>query len=317
MIYEFDVVVVAPNTAIDSYYVLPELAAGDVNRAAQTLHTAGGKGNNMARAVVLLGGRVVSLGIVGGSSGQFIVDELQREGIASDMVWAEHETRRTSTVLVTSLRQSTVVLENGVPVGDKACEALTDKVLAYAAKAPFVTLTGSLPPDFPDDYYARLIDKLNNLSVRVVVDCSGKLLELATKACPTIVKVNAREFCLTFGIPVWSWQAAETVFTNLGINILIVTDGAQGAYVFARECASFRVITKVESWVNTTGAGDTFTAGLLLALNRGATLKESAKFASAAAAASLQQIGSGFLDLKDVERYQQVTDVEVLVGESA
>lgn len=314
MTHEFDVVVVAPNAALDSYYVLPELAVGEVNRAAQALHTAGGKGNNMARAVVMLGGRVLSLGIVGGSSGQFIVDELQREGIASAMVWAGHETRRCSTMVAAGLKQTMVVLENGSPVGDEARLALTGKVLAHAAKAPFITLTGSLPPDFPDDYYAMLIDKLNNLPVRVAVDCSGKTLELAMRACPAIVKVNVREFCATFGIPAWSWQAAAARFSSLGIDTLIVTDGAHGAYVFSRECEAFRVVTKVESWVNTTGAGDTFTAGLLLALSRGESLQEAAKFASAAAAASLQQIGSGFLDLKDVERYQQVTQVEALRG---
>ncbi len=317
MTHEFDVVVVAPNTAIDSYYVLPELAVGEVNRAAQALHTAGGKGNNMARAVVMLGGRVLSLGIVGGSSGQFIVDELQNEGIASDMVCAGYETRRCSTMVVPGLKQTTVVLENGSPVGDEARVALTDKVLAHAVKAPFITLTGSLPPDFPDDYYAMLIHKLRDMPVRVVVDCAGNPLERAINARPAIVKVNVKEFQSTFGVRDWSWQAAAAMFDGLSMGILIITDGAQGAYVFSRECEPFRVVTMVASWVNTTGAGDTFTGGLLVALNRGEALKEAARFASAAAAASLQQIGSGFLDMKDVERYQQITEVETLRGAGA
>jgi tagatose 6-phosphate kinase len=312
MTHEFDVVVVAPNTAIDSYYELPELAVGEVNRATTVLHTAGGKGNNMARAVKMLGGRVLSLGIVGGSGGQFIVNELQREGIPSDMVWAAHETRRTSTIPVPTLRQSTVVLENGVPVGDEARGALTDKVLSNAAKAPFLTLTGSLPPDFPDDYYATLIDKLKTLPVRVAVDCSGKLLELATKACPSIVKVNVSEFCSTFGIAAWSWQAAAARADDLGIDIVIVTDGIHGAYVFSRECESFRVVTTVETLVNTTGAGDTFMAGLLVAINRGAPLEQASRLASSAAAASLQHIGSGFLDKKMAAHYLKQTQVEVL-----
>jgi tagatose 6-phosphate kinase len=309
---EFDVVVVAPNTAIDSYYELSALAVGEVNRATTVLHTAGGKGNNMARAVKMLGGRVLSLGIVGGSGGQFIVNELQREDIPSDMVWTGHETRRTSTIPVPPLGQSTVVLENGGPVGDEAREVLRDKVLTYAAKATFLALTGSLPPDFPDDYYAVLIDKLKKLSVRVTVDCSGKLLELAAKACPSIIKVNVKEFCSTFGLPVWSWQKAAKTADDLGIDILIVTDGADGAYVFSRDCEAFRVVTTVETWLNTTGAGDTFMAGLLLAINRGTSLEQAALIASSAAAASLQHIGSGFLDREVAAHYLKKTRIEIL-----
>jgi 1-phosphofructokinase family hexose kinase len=311
----FDVVVVAPNTAIDSYYVLPELAVGEVNRAAQVLHTAGGKGNNMARAVALMGGRVLSLGIVGGTSGQFILNELERESITAEMVWTEHETRRTSTIPVPALRQSTVVLENGAPVGHAAREALTAKVLARATKAPFVALTGSLPTDFPDDYYAMLVNRLKDEQVRVTVDCSGRALELAMKAHPAIVKVNVKEFRSTFRMQMWSWQATADIFVSLGVQLLIVTDGAQGAYVFSQESEPFKVATKVDRWVNTTGAGDTFMAGLLVAFNRGMSLEQASRLASSAAASSVQQVCSGFLDQGDVERYLQLTQVETLKRE--
>ena len=47
---EYDIVIGSPSLAVDSYYVVSHLKLGDVNRAEQTLHTAGGKGINMARA---------------------------------------------------------------------------------------------------------------------------------------------------------------------------------------------------------------------------------------------------------------------------
>ena len=43
--------------------------------------------------------------------------------------------------------------------------------------------------------------------------------------------------------------------------------------------------------VDTTGAGDTFTAALATAVSEGATLKEAARFAAAAAALSVTRYG--------------------------
>src|SRR4030066_1432156 len=92
--HEFDAVIVSPNIAVDSYYVLPEMEMGGVNRAEKVWHTAGGKGSNMARVMTLLGGRALVLGIAGGHTGRFIADELHREGIAHDLVGVGGEARR-------------------------------------------------------------------------------------------------------------------------------------------------------------------------------------------------------------------------------
>ncbi len=112
----YDVVIASPSPAIDSYYVMDAVRPGNVNRARYAFHTAGGKGNNMARAVRLLGGTALSLGIVGGLSGQFITEELAREGIDADMVWSEYETRRCSTVLTPDRHETTVRVPHHEPI---------------------------------------------------------------------------------------------------------------------------------------------------------------------------------------------------------
>jgi 6-phosphofructokinase 2 len=79
--------------------------------------------------------------------------------------------------------------------------------------------------------------------------------------------------------------------------------------VLAADHKPFQVKTLVDSWESTAGAGDTFMAGLLLALSRGETLEDAAMYASAAAAANLQQVGCGFFDTSDVARFLKVTSV--------
>jgi tagatose 6-phosphate kinase len=312
--YEFDVVIAAPNPAVDSYYSVGQLHVGEVNRAQEVLHTAGGKGNNMARAVVGLGGRALSLGIVGGMSGQFIVRELEREGIAYDMAWTEQETRRTSTVVALQHHQTTVVLENGPAVGEKMQQEFMSKVLTQAVRAPFLALTGSLPPGFPTYFYAELITAVKKHQIRVCVDASGAILQQATEAGVSIIKVNREEFCSAFARDsVWDWQAASSMFTRLqprGLETLIVTHGADGAIIFTRDRQPFRVKTKVDRWVSTAGAGDSFLAGFLLALTRGESLETAACFASATAASNLQRAGCGFVIVSEVDAFLTQTTLE-------
>jgi 1-phosphofructokinase family hexose kinase len=314
--YEFDVIAVSPNVAIDSYYLLSDLELGEVNRSEQVWHTAGGKGNNMARAVVVLGGHALSLGVVGGTSGQFIVNELAREGIVSDMVWADKETRRSVTIPLIGGNQTTVVLEAGGPVGDNARQELMAKVMSHAHHAPFLTLNGSLPPDFPDDFYAVIVQQLRDKPVRVCLDCAGASLKLAAQAGPSIIKVNLREFRSAFiATQAWNWFLAQEIFSQLrekGLEALVITDGAQGAYVFTGDVEPFRVFTSVNSWISTAGAGDTFLAGLALSLGRGKSLEQATSFAVAAAAATLRHVVCGSLDPSEVDGLLGLTRIEPL-----
>jgi tagatose 6-phosphate kinase len=312
--YPYDIVIVSPNGALDSYYMLPDLQPASVNRATRVFHTAGGKGHNMARAATRLGGRVLSIGIVGGDSGRFIEKELAREGIDYELVWADIETRRCLTLLVEGRRDTTVVLEAGQAVGQPARNDLTQRVLRRAHEAPFVVMTGSLPPDFPSNYYAGLVEALSASVTKVCIDSAGETLRLAAQAGPFLVKVNRAEFCLAFGESntTFSCGLVKEVYADLGaggLKVLIVTDGANGAYVMAVDHKPFQVKTLVDSWESTAGAGDTFMAGLLLALSRGETLEGAAIYASAAAAANLQQVGCGFFDTSDVARFLKVTSV--------
>lgn len=308
----YDVVVVAPNPAVDSYYVLPRLQVGDVNRSYEVLHTAGGKGNNMARAVHHLGGRALSLGIVGGTSGKFIANELLREGIDTDLVWCDAETRRCSSILDSDTHEATIVLQNGAAVGQLATQALLEKVNSYRHDTSFITLTGSVPPDVPPDFYSMCVQLLAKAPARIAIDTSGLPLRAAIEAGAHIVKINTEEFEDTFA----PWSISQGImvlseFAPFGLELLIVTAGKQGAYLFS-EGMRLHVATKVENWINTAGAGDTFLAGFLLQLNAQVQLQDAVCYASAAAAANLQQVGCGFVNPQDLDKFLRHTVSEVL-----
>jgi 1-phosphofructokinase family hexose kinase len=298
--------------------MLHQLNAGSVNRSDHVLHTAGGKGINLARAVVALQGQVLSLGIVGGYAGKFIVSELERECIPSDMLWTPTETRRSTSLVFSEQMQTTVILDSGSSINLDAGDQLIRKIQAYASRAPFLVLTGSLPPSFPSKYYADIVREVRGIpGLRVCLDCSGETLRLAVENGAQVIKVNSKEFQETFSKKdvAWDLRDVHRTFTSLtrsGVELLVITDGSRGAYIFPAGEEPFRVVTQVEKWVNTAGAGDTFMAGLLLGFNRGFSIEEATSYASAAASAKLQQIVCGDLRLEDVYRFLPMTRVERL-----
>ena len=311
---QYHAVVVAPNSAIDSYYVLSGLEIGSVNRAVNVVHTAGGKGINLARALINLGGRALSLGIAGGFAGKFIFQEMEKDGIDQDLVWVEQETRRCSTFIYPGSVDNTVLLEPGRPVGEAAQQELSRRIIEHAQKAPYLILTGSLPPDFPVSYYADMINQAKIWGLPVFLDCSDEPLQAAAQAGPALIKVNYQEFSAAFGLPedhleIQSIEEWFKVASKAGLATLIITDGERGAYLFSNYEPVLHVITEVGSFISSAGAGDTFLAAFLLAKGCSLSLAESARLASAAAAANLQHIGCGILTKADFDFYLGKTHV--------
>jgi tagatose 6-phosphate kinase len=301
----YDVLVVGPNAAVDTYYSLETLSLGQVNRVHTVRDTAGGKANNLARALQRLGGRPLVVGIAAGQRGDFILSELAREGLDSDYVRADGNSRLNTTLLAELARATTVLLEPGQPVAPEALEALSAKVAQWAPAVGWVVLTGSLPAGAPPDLYARLVSIAASAGARVAVDASGAALRLATEAGPDLVKVNLDEFDSAFPGQSHDWgrlQQRYRALADSGLRTLCLTAGARGALVLSGQ-DQFRVRTDVAEWVSAVGAGDTFLAGLLHGLGQGAELRAAAQLAAAAAAANLQVLGCGFIEREQVERF--------------
>ena len=297
-----DLLVVGANPAIDLYYCLDMLRAGEVNRVATVRAAAGGKANNLARAYRRLGGRPLTTGIAAGDTGRRILNRLTSEGIAHDYVVAEGESRQTVTLV--SGGQTTVLLEPGPLVSEAAIALLAEKVTVLAPTVSAVAITGSLPPGASAGSVAGFVAAARKSpGVLVAVDASGEALRLAALAGPHLIKVNRDEYERAFDQTVGDFSAIENHLVSLadrGVETLCLTDGERGALVLSR-AGRFTVRTEASDPISTAGAGDAFLAGLLFALHRGDGLGDAARRASAAAAAALRQIGAGFIEPADAD----------------
>jgi ribokinase len=109
-----------------------------------------------------------------------------------------------------------------------------------------------------------------------------------------ILVLNELEAGFLAEIPVENEVDAEKAAQKLvdrGVEKVIITLGSKGAFVVTKTEKVSVPAFKVEA-VDTTAAGDTFCGAFAVALGEGKSLKESLRFASAAAAISVTRLGA-------------------------
>lgn len=262
------ILTVTMNPSIDISYPLETLHLDTVNRVDKVSKTAGGKGLNVTRVLAEIGDPVSATGLIGGSTGQFILDHLDQE-IGKEFFEIQGETRNCIAILHEG--QQTEILEKGPSVSEEEGQAFLDHYEALLPDVAVVAISGSLPAGLPLDYYSQLVERAKKAGKPVVLDCSGVSLEkaLAAPIKPTVIKPNNEELSQLLGYEVTKDldQLKEVLQSNLfkGIDWVIVSLGADGAFAKHGDVFYKVDIPKIEV-VNPVGSGDSTVAGIASAL---------------------------------------------------
>lgn len=105
-----------------------------------------------------------------------------------------------------------------------------------------------------------------------------------------ILFLNQKEVSLLTGM---NWEEGSLSLLDLGIPMVVVTNGAEGATLFTEEGAMFSPAKKVRA-VDTTGAGDNFAAGFIKFYIEGKRHEDCLKHANHIASICVQKIGGSF-----------------------
>jgi 1-phosphofructokinase len=291
------ILTVTPNPSIDRTVVLPgTLRRGGVHRADAVLFQPGGKGVNISRACVAAG--VPTLAVLPVAADDTVVAQLEQMGVEVRPVPPTGPMRINLTITEPD-GTTTKINTAGASVREDGLERLAETVLAAAADArpDWVVLAGSLPPDAPADWYARVGAALHADGHRFAVDTSeaplAALLEGA--AFPDLIKPNAEELAFATGgdpevleaDPMAAATAAATLVSH-SAGAVLATLGAAGA-VLVDTSGAWHATPPATTVVSTVGAGDASLFGYVYADLRGATGPErlAAAVAYGAAAAGL------------------------------
>jgi 1-phosphofructokinase family hexose kinase len=286
------------NPAVDRELTVPKVEFDSVLRASEARLDFGGKGFNVSRLLRGMDEPSTAVGFLGGNAGQLLQNGLQSLGIGTDFVRVPGETRTNVSIVTQSHDHYIKVNEKG-PQDDAAKQKeLLDKIDSLAKRGDWWVLAGSLPPGIADDFYARIVNVLNQHGARAILDTSGECLKIGCVEKPYLVKPNAEEAHLLTALPVDTpaqIAAAATEIRNMGAQNVVISMGKAGALLQTPQATWLTHSPKIKE-KNPIGAGDSMVGGLVWALTQGFTLKESLGWgvASGAATASLSgtEVGS-------------------------
>ncbi len=295
---------VTMNAAIDKTYRLAcANTPGEVLRVQSVSATPGGKGLNVSKAALALGEIVTATGFLAGHAGDWVAEQVVREGIADAFVRIPGETRTCINIVEPDGRQ-TEFLEPGPEVPNTALDAFLLQFERMAAEASAVTISGSVPQGVPADFYAALIALCKRFRRPVLLDTSGALLRAGADACPNVIKPNLEELGQLVGQPVPddipSVLAHARRLAGTGIDLVAVSLGAKGAVAAAKDGA-WHVIPPAIQAVSATGSGDSFLAGLAVGIARELPWPDTLRLATAAAAANALNMETGRVRPADVQ----------------
>lgn len=286
------------NPAVDRELTVPAMEFDSVLRASESRVDFGGKGFNVSRLLRSMGVSSTAVGFLGGRAGELLQDGLQNLGIGTDFVWVPGETRTNVSIVTESHDHYIKVNERGPLVDAVKQKELLSKIDSLAKPGDWWVIAGSLPPGVADEFYARIVNVLNQHEAQAILDTSGESLRLGCMERPYLVKPNVEEAHALTSLPMDTpaeIALAAAKIRAMGAQNIIVSMGKAGALLQTVEGTWLTHSPKIEE-KNPIGAGDSMVGGLIWALTQGIVLKEALGWgvASGAATASLSgtEIGS-------------------------
>lgn len=299
------------NPVLDATFFVDQWRDVYRTEARRVTYVAGGKGNNVARALVILGEPAHALVAAGGTIGSAVMELLEQEEFSSSAAWTLGETRLQATAVDDSGRQR-ALFAPPVAFGPDDAGEVRQCFLDLLPETSAVCVCGSSPGPEADTLFPKLVEMARGRGRRVLLDTSGEALRLGLAAGPDIVKANLAEAEALLGKPLATEEAQRHAVSELrraGADWAFLTLGEAGALLDAGG-GVWRAYPPPVTALNPVGSGDAMTAGILAGLVRGQGRVACLRLGMAAAAANTLSWEACRFASNDVERL--LPDVRVV-----
>lgn len=250
----------------------------------------GGKGANQAVGVARLGGRAVMIGRVGSDAfGERLLAGLRENGV--DVAHVQTTPGAASGIAMIVVADDG---ENAITVASGANFQVTPADVDAAAEALRAARVCLLQLELPMPTVLHAIETCRRLGVEVVLDPAPAPAGPAPDALfqADIVTPNESEAAQLTGLtPDAEPGAIIRALTGRGCRTVVLKRGAEGAHLYSPEADRPVPGFQVKP-VDTTAAGDAFTAALAVARAQGRPLEEAVRFANAAGALACTRLGA-------------------------
>lgn len=251
----------------------------------------GGKGSNQAVGAARLGAESHFVGLIGEDLfGAIAVKLYQEEG-----VYTEHLRRTTERntgvgfITLNDAGDNHIVLDMGA--NELLTPAHVDAAEAVIAQSDVVLAVLEIPPAAA----ARAMALARRHKVTSILNpAPARPLDAALLANVDVLTPNESELRILLGLapddPTDTLELAGRL-RQMGVRNIVVTRGGQGALIIRADGATEQVPGIAVDIVDTTGAGDAFTAALGVALAKDDALSDAVRYATYAGALACTKLG--------------------------
>jgi 1-phosphofructokinase len=272
---------------------------------------AGGQGVWQARMLRTLGHSVSICAALTGEPGRVVRHLLEDEGVEVHAI--ERKGRGAAYVHDRRSGEREAVAElPGDPLSRHELDELYGVVIREAMVADLVLLSGPGNEGIlPDDVYRRLAADLSAAGKRVVVDLAGTRLAAALRGGVRLAKVSdaeLRESGDLKGESVPEILRAARRIRDAGAQSVVVSRAGESTLLVDGDSA-YAVHVPVMEEVDSSGAGDSFTAALTSALVGGDALRDAVGLGVAAGALNVTRHGLGTGDAEAIHRLREQVEI--------
>lgn len=251
------------NPSLDYIIQVDDFEIGKVNRTSYEEILPGGKGINVSIVLNNLGIDSVALGFLSGFTGQHIKEAMKKAGCQTDFINLNSGISRINVKLKSGME--TEINGQGPVISDKDLETLFHKI-EQLSDGDILVLAGSIPNSLPGDLYERIMARIQEREIKVVVDATKDLLVNVLKYHPFLIKPNNYELGEIFGVDIQSKD--EVIFyarklKDAGAANVLISMAGEGAVFISDKGEVYESNAPKGKVVNSVGAGDSMVAGFL------------------------------------------------------
>lgn len=252
----------------------------------------GGKGANQAYAIGKLGGDVAMIGAVGtDASGSALTDNLKNVGVQVDSIAVLPDAPTGQAyIMVDEAGDNSIILiagTNGLVTKD-----LIDQHMNIVKASDIIIMQMEIPVEVI--CYVKTIAK--EMGKTVIIDPAPAKADFPEEMWTDVdyIKPNETELGILTGTTIDGVESAREAAHKMlakGVKHVLVSLGSEGCLFVSQEESCFYPANKVKA-VDTTAAGDSFTAGFALALSQGKSHAESITLGQKIAAIAVTRKGA-------------------------
>ena len=251
------------NPSIDYVVRLKGLTAGITNRTESEEYYFGGKGINVSCVLAELDIDSTALGFTAGFTGDAIENGIRNYRITTDFIKLKKGISRINIKIKAD--EETEINGQGPHISDEELNSLFEK-LDHIQNGDTLILAGSVPNTLPDDVYERMLERIKDKNIRIVVDATKKLLVNSLKYKPFLIKPNRQEISEIFDVEVKTEEDTEKYAKKLmemGAQNVLISLGGDGAMLIDEFGNKHKMGVVKEKVINTVGSGDSMVAGFV------------------------------------------------------